>query len=60
MTELEKARAMKCLGKLAEITALDPDPNTREDLTKEFNCFNCASYDYCRKLAKALKPNNIL
>lgn len=54
-TKLEKARAMKCFGKLVENVELDPDPNTQDKLTEEFNCKNCDSYKYCRKLADTLK-----
>lgn len=55
MTKLEKAKAMQCFGRLAENVELDPDPNTQDKLVEEFNCKNCDSYEYCKKLADTLK-----
>jgi len=49
-----KATAMKCLGGKWEIIALDPDPNTKRELTEEYNCVNCNDYQYCRKLEATL------
>lgn len=54
MKNIEKARAMKCFGKLTEAVELDPDPNTQEKLTEEYNCKYCNSYRYCRRLAGTL------
>lgn len=50
MNKLEKARAMKCFGRLAEKVELDPDPNTQDKLQEEYNCQNCDSHLYCVKL----------
>ncbi len=55
MTKLEKARAMRCFGKLVESVELDPDPKTQDKLQQEFNCKNCGSYGYCRELACTLE-----
>ena len=52
--QLEKARAMKCLGKLSEQVVLDPNPNASADLQNEYNCKNCDSWLYCYELAKTL------
>lgn len=54
VSKLEKARAMKCFGNLVEQVELDPDPKTQDELMDEFNCRNCDSYQYCRKLAGTL------
>ena len=55
MKKLEKARAMECFGGMVEIVELEPDPNTQDKLTEEYNCKNCGSHKYCRKLANTLK-----
>ena len=55
MKKLEKARAMKCFGKMVEQVELDPDPNTQDKLAQEYNCKNCNSFKYCCKLADTLK-----
>ena len=55
MEKLEKARVMICLGKMVENVELDPDPKTQDKLTKEYNCKNCDSHNYCCKLAATLK-----
>ena len=55
MTKLEKAEAMKCFSDLVKQVELDPDPKTQDKLMEEFNCKNCTSYKYCRKLADTLK-----
>jgi len=54
VNKLEKARAMKCFGRLVENVELDPDPNTQDELTEEYNCKNCDSYKYCQSLADTL------
>ena len=54
MTKLEKAQAMKCLGKLVEAIELDPDPEAEDALMEEYNCKNCDSYSYCQTLADTL------
>ena len=58
MKQLEKARAMKCFGRFAEMVELDPDPKTQDKLQKEFNCRNCVNWKYCCQLAETLKPMN--
>lgn len=55
MKKLEKARAMKCFGRLVEAVELDPDPSTQDKLTEEFNCKNCDSHEYCCKLGDTLE-----
>ena len=55
MTELEKARAMKCFGGFVETVELDPDPNTKDKLQEEYNCAGCDSKEYCNKLADSLR-----
>ena len=55
MTNLEKARAMKCYSNLVERVELDPDPDTQEKLADKLNCKNCNSYWYCHRLANTLK-----
>jgi len=55
MTNLERARAMKCFGKQVEIVELDPDPNTQDKLMEEYNCKNCESYTFCKRLADTLE-----
>ena len=55
MNKLEKGRAMKCFGKLVELVELDPDPNTQDELLKEYNCANCNSKTYCDQLADTLQ-----
>jgi len=54
VTKLDKAKAMKCFGGLIERVELDPDPQTQEKLTEEFNCVGCDSFSYCRKLSDTL------
>lgn len=54
MTKLEKAQAMKCFGELVRIVELDPDPKAQDKLTEEYNCKNCDSYEYCKKLADTM------
>lgn len=54
MINLEKARAMKCFGGQVETVELDPDPKTQDELMEEYNCKNCDSYKYCRRLADTL------
>ncbi len=55
MTKLEKARALKCFGEMAETVELDPDPKTQDKLQVEYNCKNCDNYKYCCELADTLK-----
>lgn len=57
MNKLEKAKAMQCFGKVVEYVELDPDPTTKNMITKEYNCKHCESYKYCCKLADTLKGN---
>lgn len=54
ISNLERARAMKCFGKLAEMVELDPDPKAQDKLQEEFNCKNCDSYPYCCQIADTL------
>jgi len=54
-SKLERARAMKCFGRLVEETELDPDPQAQDKLMEAFNCKNCDSYKYCRKLTNTLR-----
>ena len=54
MTKLEKARAMKCFGKLTELVELDPDPDAQNKLTEEYNCKNCSVATYCCELENTL------
>jgi len=54
MTKLQKARAMMCFGELVQTMELDPDHNTQDNLMEEFNCKNCDTYKYCRRLANTL------
>ncbi len=54
MTNLEKARAMKCHGRLIENVELDPAPDTQDKLVEEYNCKNCESYNYCATLSGTL------
>ncbi len=54
MTKLEKAKAMVCFGRLISDVELDPDPKTQDKLQQEYNCKNCDTYLYCRKLADTL------
>ena len=54
MNKLEKGKAMQCFGRLVESVELDPDPDTQGKLTEEYNCRNCNSYKFCRKLAGTL------
>ncbi len=54
MTKLEKTKAMKCFGGLVEMAERDPDPKAQDIYTEEFNCKNCDSCEYCRKLADTL------
>lgn len=54
MIKLEKAQAMACRGRLAIHLAHDPDPATKDDLEKEYNCKNCDSFQYCCQLSETL------
>ena len=54
MTQLEKARAMKCFGKFLENVLLDPDPKAKDELIEEYNCENCNNHKYCVLLAKTV------
>ena len=54
MERIEKAKAMKCFGKLVEAVDLDPDPNAQLELEDEYNCRNCESYQYCIELSDTL------
>jgi len=54
MTKLDKARAMKCFGRMVELIELDPDPNTQDKLQEENNCKNCDYHSYCSVLADTL------
>jgi len=54
LTKLDKARAMKCFGRLAELVELDPDPGTQGKLQEEYNCENCNCHAYCCILADTL------
>jgi hypothetical protein len=51
---VEKAKAMQCLGKLIEIVEKDPDPLAETKYKIEYNCANCDSFRYCDKLADTL------
>lgn len=55
MTQLEKARAMQCFGKLVEYVEQDPDPKPQGNPQDGYNCKNCGTYEYCRQLADTLK-----
>lgn len=55
MNVLDKARALKCFGKLVENIELDPDPNAQDELTDEYNCANCDTRAYCREIALTLE-----
>lgn len=57
MTKLEKSRAMKCFGRLAETVELDPDPEAQALLQKEYNCKNCSSRPCCERLAAILRES---
>jgi len=54
MIKLEKAKAMKCFGRLVETIELDPDPNAQDEQTEAFNCKECEFHEYCCKLANTL------
>lgn len=54
-TKVEKAKAMVCLGRMVSVVELDPDPKAQDKLTREYNCANCDTYAYCKKLADTLK-----
>jgi len=55
LTNLEKAKAMKCFGGQVELVTLDPDPETKDKLMAEFNCMNCDYKQYCDILTDTLK-----
>lgn len=60
MTEpnkLEKARAMKCFGRMVEYVELDPDPKAQDELMEENNCKDCDTAKYCCELANTLANN---
>lgn len=54
LTKLDKAKAMVCKGVFVKTVELDPDPNTQDSLTEEYNCKDCTYYPYCLKLADTL------
>ena len=55
MTKLEKAKAMQCFGMFVHIIESDPDPKTQYKREEEYNCKNCSTWAYCRRLADTLK-----
>ncbi len=54
MDRIQQARAMKCFGGLLESVERDPDPHTQDKLQAEYNCANCETRDYCKRLADTL------
>ena len=54
MTQLEKAIAMKCFGKMTEMVNLNLNRDTQDKLQEEYNCKNCDNFEYCCKLADTL------